>query len=95
MKAIPKSTIIFDELDGNHGSVNGLLRPPGTSKNLLTAGLLPYDTESSMPYAERDGAPGRGGVMLESFLEKKGGMWFSVAGILIIIIVLLAYLVFR
>ena len=30
-----------------------------------------------------------------SFLEKKGGMWFSVAGILIIIIVLLAYLVFR
>ena len=30
-----------------------------------------------------------------SFLEKKGGMWFSVAGILIIIIVLLAYLIFR
>ena len=30
-----------------------------------------------------------------SFLEKKGGMWFSAAGILIIIIVLLAYLVFR
>ena len=30
-----------------------------------------------------------------SFLEKKGGMWFSVAGIIIIIIVLLAYLVFR
>ena len=29
-----------------------------------------------------------------SFLEKKGGMWFSVAGILIIIIVLLAYLIF-
>ena len=30
-----------------------------------------------------------------SFLEKKGGMWFSAAGILIIIIVLLAYLIFR
>ena len=30
-----------------------------------------------------------------SFLEKKGGMWVSVAGILIIIIVLLAYLIFR
>ena len=30
-----------------------------------------------------------------SFLEKKGGMWFSVAGILIIIIVLLTYLIFR
>ena len=30
-----------------------------------------------------------------SFLEKKGGIWFSVAGILIIIIVLLAYLIFR
>ena len=30
-----------------------------------------------------------------SFLEKKGGSWFSVAGILIIIIVLLAYLIFR
>jgi len=29
-----------------------------------------------------------------SFLEKKGGIWFSVAGILIIIIVLLAYLIF-
>ena len=30
-----------------------------------------------------------------SFLEKKGGIWFSVAGILIIIIVLLPYLIFR
>ena len=30
-----------------------------------------------------------------SFLEKKGGMWFSVAGILIIILVLLVYLIFR
>ena len=30
-----------------------------------------------------------------SFLEKKGGVWFSVAGILIITIVLLAYLIFR
>ena len=30
-----------------------------------------------------------------SFLEKKGGMWFSVAGILIIILVLLFYLIFR
>ena len=30
-----------------------------------------------------------------SFLEKKGGIWFSVAGILIIIIVLLAYLIFK
>ena len=30
-----------------------------------------------------------------SFLEKKGGMWFSAAGIVIIIIVLLAYLIFR
>jgi membrane protein YqaA with SNARE-associated domain len=28
------------------------------------------------------------------FLEKKGGMWFSVVGILIIIIVLLVYLIF-
>ena len=30
-----------------------------------------------------------------SFLEKKGGMWFSVIGILIIILVLLFYLIFR
>ena len=30
-----------------------------------------------------------------SFLEKKGGMWFSVGGILIIILVLLVYLIFR
>ena len=30
-----------------------------------------------------------------SFLEKKGGMWFSVVGILIIILVLLIYLIFR
>ena len=30
-----------------------------------------------------------------SFLEKKGGIWFSVVGILIIIIVLLVYLIFR
>jgi len=30
-----------------------------------------------------------------SFLEKKGGMWFSVVGILIIIFVLLVYLIFR
>ena len=30
-----------------------------------------------------------------SFLEKKGGMWFSVVGILIIILVLLVYLIFR
>ena len=30
-----------------------------------------------------------------SFLEKKGGMWFSVIGILIIILVLLVYLIFR
>ena len=30
-----------------------------------------------------------------TFLEKKGGMWFSVAGILIIILVLLVYLIFR
>ena len=29
-----------------------------------------------------------------SFLEKKGGMWFSVVGILIIILVLLVYLIF-
>ena len=29
------------------------------------------------------------------FLEKKGGMWFSVVGILIIILVLLVYLIFR
>ena len=29
------------------------------------------------------------------FLEKKGGMWFSVLGVLIIILVLLVYLVFR
>ena len=29
------------------------------------------------------------------FLEKKGGMWFSVIGILIIILVLLVYLIFR
>ena len=29
------------------------------------------------------------------FLEKKGGMWFSVIGILIIILVLLFYLIFR
>ena len=65
MKAMPKSTIILEELDGNQGSVKGLLRPPGTSKNVLTAGLLPYDTESSMPYADRDGAPGSGGVVLE------------------------------
>ena len=30
-----------------------------------------------------------------SFLEKTGGMWFSVVGILIIILVLLVYLIFR
>ena len=30
-----------------------------------------------------------------SFLEKKGGMWFSVVGILLIILVLLVYLIFR
>ena len=30
-----------------------------------------------------------------SFLEKKGGVWFSVVGILIIILVLLVYLIFR
>ena len=30
-----------------------------------------------------------------SFLEKKGGMWFSIVGILIIILVLLFYLIFR
>ena len=30
-----------------------------------------------------------------SFLEKKGGMWFSVVGILIIILVLVVYLIFR
>ena len=30
-----------------------------------------------------------------SFLEKKGSMWFSVVGILIIILVLLVYLIFR
>ena len=30
-----------------------------------------------------------------SFLEKKGGMWFSFVGILIIILVLLIYLIFR
>ena len=30
-----------------------------------------------------------------SFLEKKGGIWFSVVGILIIIIVLLVYLIFK
>tara|TARA_B100001123_G_scaffold426154_1_gene539929 strand:+ start:38 stop:637 length:600 start_codon:yes stop_codon:yes gene_type:complete len=30
-----------------------------------------------------------------SFLEKKGGIWFSVAGILIIIIILLIFLIFR
>ena len=30
-----------------------------------------------------------------SFLEKKGGMWFSVVGIFIIILVLLVYLIFR
>ena len=30
-----------------------------------------------------------------SFLEKKGGMWFSVIGILIIILVLIVYLIFR
>ena len=30
-----------------------------------------------------------------SFLEKKGGMWFSVVGILIIILVLLVYLIFK
>ena len=30
-----------------------------------------------------------------SFLEKKGGMWFSVIGILIIILVLFVYLIFR
>jgi len=30
-----------------------------------------------------------------SFLEKKGGMWFSVVGILIIILVLLVYLLFK
>tara|TARA_Y100000590_G_scaffold73243_1_gene80629 strand:- start:49 stop:648 length:600 start_codon:yes stop_codon:yes gene_type:complete len=30
-----------------------------------------------------------------SFLEKKGSMWFSIIGILIIIIVLIVYLIFR
>ena len=30
-----------------------------------------------------------------SFLEKKGGMWFSVAGILIIILVILLYLIIK
>ena len=30
-----------------------------------------------------------------SFLEKKGGMWFSIVGILIIMLVLLIYLIFR
>ena len=30
-----------------------------------------------------------------SFLEKKGGMWFSVVGILTIILVLLVYLIFK
>ena len=30
-----------------------------------------------------------------SFLEKKGGMWFSVVGILIIILVLIVFLIFR
>jgi len=30
-----------------------------------------------------------------SFLEKKGGIWFSVAGILIIILVILLYLIFK
>ena len=30
-----------------------------------------------------------------TFLEKKGGMWFSVIGILIIILVLFVYLIFR
>ena len=30
-----------------------------------------------------------------SFLEKKGGIWFSVVGILIIILVLLIYIIFR
>ena len=30
-----------------------------------------------------------------SFLEKKGGIWFSAAGILIVITILLAYLIFR
>ena len=30
-----------------------------------------------------------------SFLEKKGGIWFSVVGILIIVLVLLIYLIFR
>jgi len=30
-----------------------------------------------------------------SFLEKKGGMWFSIVGILIIALVLLVYLIFR
>ena len=30
-----------------------------------------------------------------SFLEKKGGMWFSIVGILIIILVLFVYLIFR
>ena len=35
------------------------------------------------------------GKSFVSFLEKKGGMWFSVVGILIIIIVLLVYLIFR
>ena len=37
----------------------------------------------------------RFGKPFVSFLEKKGGMWFSVVGILIIIIVLLVYLIFR
>ena len=30
-----------------------------------------------------------------SFLEKKGGIWFSVAGVLIIILVILIYLIFK
>jgi len=30
-----------------------------------------------------------------SFLEKKGGMWFSIVGILFIILVLIVYLIFR
>jgi len=30
-----------------------------------------------------------------SFLEKKGGMWFSIVGIIIIALVLLVYLIFR
>ena len=30
-----------------------------------------------------------------SFLEKKGGMWFSIVGVLIIMLVLLIYLIFR